>query len=137
MKFIDFYDILTILGSSIEPEKPSVKSASTPYPPSKVNFIVPLIVRDPILGIVYYFLFGILAYYFYSSIYWCSVEVVTLVFLVYFLFVVCFFLVTVLFWLLKTTNPKSNTVATVKKGKRPSTGAVAGNLSLPKPRWVK
>jgi hypothetical protein len=38
-KFIDFYWIFTILGPSIEPEKPSVKSASTPYPPSKVNFI--------------------------------------------------------------------------------------------------
>jgi hypothetical protein len=28
-----------ILGSSIEPEKPSVKSASTPYPPQKVIFM--------------------------------------------------------------------------------------------------
>jgi hypothetical protein len=28
-----------ILGPSIEPEKASVKSASTPYPPWKVNFI--------------------------------------------------------------------------------------------------
>jgi hypothetical protein len=28
------------LGSSIEPEKASVKSASTPYPPWKVKFIV-------------------------------------------------------------------------------------------------
>jgi hypothetical protein len=39
-KFIDFWWILSILGSSIEPEKASVKSASTPYPPQKVNFIV-------------------------------------------------------------------------------------------------
>jgi hypothetical protein len=39
IKFIDFYRFLTILGSSIEPEKGEVKSASTPYPPWKVNFI--------------------------------------------------------------------------------------------------
>jgi hypothetical protein len=32
-KFIDFWPFFMILGSSIEPEKPSVKSASTPYPP--------------------------------------------------------------------------------------------------------
>jgi hypothetical protein len=38
VKFIDFYAFLSILGPSIEPEKPSVKSASTPYPPQKVNF---------------------------------------------------------------------------------------------------
>jgi hypothetical protein len=37
-KFIDFLPFFLILGSSIEPEKPSVKSASTPYPPQKVNF---------------------------------------------------------------------------------------------------
>jgi hypothetical protein len=35
IKFIDFLPFLSILGSSIEPEKPSVKSASTPYPPPK------------------------------------------------------------------------------------------------------
>jgi hypothetical protein len=39
MKFIDFSSFLSILGPSIEPEKPSVKSASTANPPSKVNFI--------------------------------------------------------------------------------------------------
>jgi hypothetical protein len=39
IKFIDFWPFLLILGSSIEPEKASVKSASTPYPPWKVNFI--------------------------------------------------------------------------------------------------
>jgi hypothetical protein len=39
MKFIENYWFLSILGSSIEPEKPSVKSASTPYPPSKVKFM--------------------------------------------------------------------------------------------------
>jgi hypothetical protein len=32
-KFNGFYRFFTILGPSIEPEKPSVKSASTPYPP--------------------------------------------------------------------------------------------------------
>jgi hypothetical protein len=40
IKFIDFYRFLSILGSSIQPEKASVKSASTPYPPQKVNFMV-------------------------------------------------------------------------------------------------
>jgi hypothetical protein len=39
MKIIEIYVFLSILGSSIEPEKASVKSASTPYPPWKVNFI--------------------------------------------------------------------------------------------------
>jgi hypothetical protein len=38
-KFIEFLVIFTILGPSIEPEKPSVKSASTPYPPKKDVFI--------------------------------------------------------------------------------------------------
>jgi hypothetical protein len=33
INFIDFLGFLLILGPSIEPEKPSVKSASTPYPP--------------------------------------------------------------------------------------------------------
>jgi hypothetical protein len=33
MKFIDFYGFFGILGPSIEPEKASAKSASTPYPP--------------------------------------------------------------------------------------------------------
>jgi hypothetical protein len=45
-----------ILGPSIEPEKPSVKSASTPYPPQKVNFIEFLIIRDPILAVEPFFL---------------------------------------------------------------------------------
>jgi hypothetical protein len=36
MKFIDFYRILPFLGSSIQPEKPSPKSASTANPPRKV-----------------------------------------------------------------------------------------------------
>jgi hypothetical protein len=39
MKFIEKLPFFMILGPSIEPEKPSVKSASTPYPPSKVVFI--------------------------------------------------------------------------------------------------
>jgi hypothetical protein len=34
-----FYRFLPFLGSSIEPEKASAKSASTPYPPQKVNFM--------------------------------------------------------------------------------------------------
>jgi hypothetical protein len=42
-KIIDFYAFFTILGSSIEPEKPSVKSASTANPPQKVIFIVNLL----------------------------------------------------------------------------------------------
>jgi hypothetical protein len=37
--FIEIYRFLTILGPSIEPEKPSPKSASTANPPQKVNFI--------------------------------------------------------------------------------------------------
>jgi hypothetical protein len=37
--FIEISRFLLILGPSIEPEKPSVKSASTPYPPKKVVFI--------------------------------------------------------------------------------------------------
>jgi hypothetical protein len=57
MKFIDFSCFLSILGSSIEPEKPSVKSASTPYPPEKVTFMVILIICDPIstLGTIYHY----------------------------------------------------------------------------------
>jgi hypothetical protein len=39
MKFIDFLPFFTILGPSIEPEKASVKSASTVNPPSKVKFM--------------------------------------------------------------------------------------------------
>jgi hypothetical protein len=41
-KFIEKYRFLPKIGPSIEPEKPSVKSASTPYPPLKVNFIATL-----------------------------------------------------------------------------------------------
>jgi hypothetical protein len=40
--FIEIYRFLTILGPSIEPEKASAKSASTPYPPQKENFMVNL-----------------------------------------------------------------------------------------------
>jgi hypothetical protein len=47
-KFYRKYGFFMILGPSIQPKKPSVKSASTPYPPSKVVFIVLLIIRDPI-----------------------------------------------------------------------------------------
>jgi hypothetical protein len=36
------------LGPSIQPEKPSPKSASTANPPQKVVFIVILLIRDPI-----------------------------------------------------------------------------------------
>jgi hypothetical protein len=57
MKIIEIYRFLSILGSSIEPEKASAKSASTPYPPQKVNFMWFLIIRDPIsshaIGIVF------------------------------------------------------------------------------------
>jgi hypothetical protein len=48
LKFIDFYRILPKMGSSIEPEKPSPKSASTANPPPKVKFIGFLLIRDPI-----------------------------------------------------------------------------------------
>jgi hypothetical protein len=43
MKFIEKTAFFMILGPSIEPEKPSVKSASTPYPPQKVVFIAILL----------------------------------------------------------------------------------------------
>jgi hypothetical protein len=39
MKFIENYRFLLILGSSIEPEKPSAKSASTANPPQKVKIM--------------------------------------------------------------------------------------------------
>jgi hypothetical protein len=39
LKFIDFYPFFMILGPSIEPEKPSVKSASTANPPQNDHFI--------------------------------------------------------------------------------------------------
>jgi hypothetical protein len=39
MKFIENYRFLSILGPSIEPEKASLKSASTANPPQKVKFI--------------------------------------------------------------------------------------------------
>jgi hypothetical protein len=39
IKFIDFWPFLLFWGPSIEPEKASLKSASTPYPPWKVIFI--------------------------------------------------------------------------------------------------
>jgi hypothetical protein len=47
-----------ILGPSIEPEKPSPKSASTANPPPKVKFIGVLIIRDPIstMGTIYHYL---------------------------------------------------------------------------------
>jgi hypothetical protein len=45
-KFIEiyrFYRFFTNLGPSIEPEKPSPKSASTPYPPKNDHFIAILL----------------------------------------------------------------------------------------------
>jgi hypothetical protein len=39
INFIDFYRFFTFLGSSIEPEKPSPKSASTANPPQNDHFI--------------------------------------------------------------------------------------------------
>jgi hypothetical protein len=47
MKFIEKMGFFMILGPSIEPEKASVKSASTPYPPWKVIFIRFLINSRP------------------------------------------------------------------------------------------
>jgi hypothetical protein len=38
-KIYRFFTFFMIFGPSIEPEKPSVKSASTPYPPPKVKFM--------------------------------------------------------------------------------------------------
>jgi hypothetical protein len=48
LKKVDFYWFLPILGPSIEPEKASLKSASTANPPSEVKFMTFLIIRDPI-----------------------------------------------------------------------------------------
>jgi hypothetical protein len=42
MIFIEIYRFFRILGRSIEPEKPSPKSASTANPPQKVEIIVVL-----------------------------------------------------------------------------------------------
>jgi hypothetical protein len=39
MKFIDFYPFLPFWGPSIEPEKPSPKSAYTANPPQNDHFI--------------------------------------------------------------------------------------------------
>jgi hypothetical protein len=44
------YGFFTILGPSIEPEKPSVKSASTANPPQKVTFIGFFIISRPNLA---------------------------------------------------------------------------------------
>jgi hypothetical protein len=69
MKFIDFYRILPFLGPSIEPEKPSVKSASTPYPPKNDHFIAFLLKIYRVNG------FGII-----FNIFWSLVLYVTLPF---------------------------------------------------------
>jgi hypothetical protein len=47
-KFYRFLRFFTIFGPSIEPEKLSLKSASTANPPSKVKFMGILLIRDPI-----------------------------------------------------------------------------------------
>jgi hypothetical protein len=48
LKIIDFYGFLPKMGSSIEPEKPSVKSASTANPPQKDEIMVIFINSRPI-----------------------------------------------------------------------------------------
>jgi hypothetical protein len=40
IKFIDFLPFFGFWGPSIEPEKASAKSASTPYPPQNDDFMV-------------------------------------------------------------------------------------------------
>jgi hypothetical protein len=60
MKFIEKTRFLVILGSSIQPEKASAKSASTPYPPQKVKFMGFLLIRDPISSryhLIYHYLY--------------------------------------------------------------------------------
>jgi hypothetical protein len=87
-KIYRFLPIFRNFGPSIEPEKPSVKSASTPYPPRKVNFIAYLSkfitnhgsgnLSLPITELLaLYFGIGIV---FYSFLFWYSVELVTLSF---------------------------------------------------------
>jgi hypothetical protein len=61
-KFIEKTRFLTILWPSIEPEKLTVKSASTPYPPRNDHFIGFLIIRDPISSL-YHFLLKLIYYY--------------------------------------------------------------------------
>jgi hypothetical protein len=55
IKFIDFSAFLMILGPSIEPEKPSVKSASTANPPQKVKFMGIFNISRPNLAVTPFF----------------------------------------------------------------------------------
>jgi hypothetical protein len=123
-----------ILGSSIEPEKASAKSASTPYPPQKVNFIGVLIIRDPISSswlnnydsyfcLVLFCLFLLSAY----VCFWNCGYIV-------FLFGCCYFLFGV-FWSGLVLGLEVATLNTTcrRPPKRGNTGAVAGNLST---RWT-
>jgi cellulose synthase/poly-beta-1,6-N-acetylglucosamine synthase-like glycosyltransferase len=85
MNFIEFSCFLSILGSSIEPEKRSLKSASTANPPQKVVFIAFFlkIYRVNGFGIIS-IIFWSLVLLLYSSIFWYRLELVTLVFLLVF-----------------------------------------------------
>jgi hypothetical protein len=56
IKFIDFYPFFMILGPSIEPEKPSPKSASTANPPQKHHFIA-IFINSLLNFVPYTFLF--------------------------------------------------------------------------------
>jgi hypothetical protein len=138
--FIKIYRFLMILGPSIEPEKRSLKSASTANPPRKVKFIafllkfvlkMVLIVRDPIFNIsCLSCIFGIVFQTFLISIFiherrssfsvWASAVLPVS-------FGLCFVL-----WF-KNSNLKQTYRRPPKRG---NTGAVAGNLSRPEPRWV-
>jgi hypothetical protein len=64
MKFIEKTRFLLILGPSIEPEKASVKSASTANPPLKSDFMGVFIISRPNFGIVcfLYLVLGILSF---------------------------------------------------------------------------
>jgi hypothetical protein len=140
IKFIDFSWFLTILGPSIEPEKGEVKSASTPYPPWKVNFIGIFTFWDST------FRFWLLFYV------WdvCCVLSFTLSFLVFrrvvgyrvflywhFVDFVWFVLVRSAYLnMVKSTTWQHRRRLALKRAKQGIFVVLCFNLSRPKPRWV-
>jgi hypothetical protein len=91
--FIEISRFLLILGPSIEPEKPSVKSASTPYPPPQNDHFIAflyLIVTFRVLSVLSC-LSCMLGIVFSSSIFWYSDGMLLWVFLVFFVSFLVFF----------------------------------------------
>jgi hypothetical protein len=136
-KIYRFLGFFWILGPSIEPEKASVKSASTPYPPWKVKimgffikiyYLYHFIMFYLAIGIVF-FLFRLLLLSF-ADICGHGYKVVFLCSWVSSAFVI-------LSWLDWSCLRRNSLNTNVRRPpKRGNTGAVAGNLSLPEPRWV-